>query len=153
MLQRCYNEKCKAYKNYGAKGVTVCDEWLTDFWNFVEHIDKEHGPKPEGYSIDRIDTTGNYEPGNVRWADSMVQHYNRRVGPNPYKDAPRKNASHYGIGVRYDPNRAKPYHAVIDFEGTRKCLGWHGTEDEAAAAYKNEFLRLHGADTLPASTN
>jgi hypothetical protein len=148
MRSRCYNPKNRAYKNYGAKGVTVCDEWLEDFWNFVDYMDKEHGPKPEGYSLDRIEVTGNYEPGNVRWADSMVQYYNRRKGTNPYISAPRKNASHHGVGVRYDPSRAKPYHAVIDFNGTRKCLGWYDLACEAEAAYKLGYLKFHGTPHL-----
>jgi hypothetical protein len=49
-------------------------EWLHDFAAFLAHV----GPRSEGMSLDRIDVNGNYEPGNVRWADGHTQRVNRR---------------------------------------------------------------------------
>lgn len=72
MLARCFNRSHKSYKDYGAKGITVCERWLT-FANFIEDM----GERPEGMSIDRIDGTGNYEPGNCRWATTTEQQRNR----------------------------------------------------------------------------
>ena len=65
MKDRCYNIRNHAYKDYGGKGVIICDEWLNDFTNFYEWS-KKNGYK-EGLSIDRINVNGNYEPSNCRW--------------------------------------------------------------------------------------
>ena len=72
MRRRCRDESYHAYSRYGGKGVTVCERWHT-FANFVEDM----GPKPEGATLDRIDGSGNYEPGNCRWATRETQNRNR----------------------------------------------------------------------------
>jgi hypothetical protein len=74
MKSRCYNPKNASYKLYGGRGVTVCDEWRGSFRAFLEHL----GPRPDGMSLDRIDSNGNYEPGNVRWADWRTQSRNKK---------------------------------------------------------------------------
>lgn len=74
MLTRCTNPKTPAYKDYGGRGITVCERWKT-FENFLEDL----GERPEGMSLDRIDPDGNYEPGNVRWGTRQEQTDNRRV--------------------------------------------------------------------------
>lgn len=85
MLERCYNPKCKAYKYYGHRGITVSDRWKgkDGFANFLEDM----GARPEGtykkghpkYTLDRINNDGNYEPSNCRWATAKIQSNNRRV--------------------------------------------------------------------------
>ena len=74
MRQRCEKETCDDYKYYGAKGVNVCDRWQV-YENFESDMGKRPSPK---HSIDRSDTTGNYEPSNCRWATSKEQQNNRR---------------------------------------------------------------------------
>jgi hypothetical protein len=75
MKKRCHSPSCKAYRNYGARGVHVCPEWRESFVSFVRHI----GMKPrDELSLDRIDHARGYEPGNVRWADGITQNRNRR---------------------------------------------------------------------------
>ncbi len=75
MIQRCHNPKMPNFKDYGGRGIVVCDEWRGSFTAFYEHI----GPKPSSdLSIDRIENNGNYEPGNVRWATRLQQNNNTR---------------------------------------------------------------------------
>jgi hypothetical protein len=77
MRQRCYYEEHAGYSDYGGRGITVCDRWLDPvdgYDNFVVDM----GPRPEGFSIDRIDYDGNYEPSNCRWADRVTQGRNKR---------------------------------------------------------------------------
>ena len=74
MLFRCYNSNAPQYKNYGGRGIIVCDRWKNSFEAFIEDM----GIRPEGHSIDRIDNNGNYEPANCKWSTDIEQLQNRR---------------------------------------------------------------------------
>ena len=74
LKDRCYNKNNKDYKNYGGRGVTVCDRWLETFENFFADM----GRCPEGFSLDRENNDKGYGPDNCRWADKFTQGNNTR---------------------------------------------------------------------------
>lgn len=75
MKARCLDPNNKDYPRWGGSGITVCQEWAESFEAFYLHI----GSRPSGTSLDRIDTTKSYEPGNARWATASEQQRNRRT--------------------------------------------------------------------------
>ncbi len=86
MKQRCTNPKCKAYKNYGGRGIKILYQNFTEFFADV-------GPRPSPeLAIDRIDNDGNYEPGNCKWSTMKEQNNNKR-NRRPATDETKKKIS------------------------------------------------------------
>lgn len=72
--QRCHNPKDAAFKDYGGRGITVCDRWRESFENFLADM----GECPLGLEIDRIKNDKGYEPGNCKWSTKTENCRNRR---------------------------------------------------------------------------
>ncbi len=73
--QRCYNQNNRAYKNYGGRGIRVCDRWMVSFENFLNDV----GRAPSNdHSLDRINNNGDYEDGNCKWSTRKEQNNNTR---------------------------------------------------------------------------
>lgn len=96
MLVRCYRKNNPHYKNYGGRGIKVCERWRNKthkgFNNFLEDM----GERPEGMTLDRIDVNGNYEPSNCKWSTRQEQMLNTRVStdtPNIYLKGYRKDGT------------------------------------------------------------
>ena len=79
MRQRCYNENNKSFKDYGGRGIKVCDKWLNNFEAFLEDM----GLRPEGLSLDRKDVNGDYEPSNCR--STIKRRLNRQISSKGFK--------------------------------------------------------------------
>ena len=77
IISRCSNPRSQAWKNYGARGISICSRWRLDFTEFIKDV----GARPSAlHSIDRYpDNNGNYEPGNVKWSTKSEQAKNRRA--------------------------------------------------------------------------
>lgn len=75
MIGRCCNRKNRAYKNYGGRGIGVCDRWKNSFANFLKDV----GLRPtKRHSLERVKNEKGYEPGNVKWALPIEQSRNTR---------------------------------------------------------------------------
>jgi hypothetical protein len=128
MIRRCTNPKDKDYKRYGAKGITVCPEWM-DYATFAKDMGEPVGKE----TLDRINPAGNYEPSNCRWASPTVQARNIKL--------PKSNKTGY-TGVLFHQNK---YYANITSKGKKYYSKVFDTAEEAAEARK-ELKRLHWVD-------
>jgi hypothetical protein len=100
MLDRCYNKNGDAYKYYGGRGIAVCEEWRNSYENFLKDMGNRPGRE---YSIERINTNGNYEPSNCKWGTRSEQAHNRRDSHRLFKDGQQISISEVSnkSGVSY----------------------------------------------------
>lgn len=74
MLRRCLDEESQDFHNYGGRGIQVCENWKASFINFYNDL----GVRPKGFSLERVDVNGDYEPENCLWVDPLTQAANKR---------------------------------------------------------------------------
>ena len=98
MIERCYNENHKAFKNYGGRGIRVCDRW-SDKKDGIINFYNDMGKKPsKNHSLDRIDVNGDYTPENCKWSTVLEQSLNRQ---NSWTDIEMKMLLDYYNDVKY----------------------------------------------------
>ena len=129
---RCLNPSDQSYKNYGGRGISICDEWKDDFQAFYNHV----GPAPNpSASLDRINNkTGNYEPGNVRWViNQSIQLLNRRAS----------NLSKSGYKGVYQTAGSKTWTAEIKVNNRKINLGSFKNIEDAYQARLDAEEKYH----------
>ena len=125
MKTRCNDSSSAAYKNYGERGISVCQSWSKDFLVFYEWA-IENGYK-KGLEIDRIDNDGDYSPNNCRFVSKTKNLMNQR----PIR---RNNSTGYTGVFHY--GKTGRFYAKIYHEGKPINLGVFDTKEEASEAYQ-----------------
>jgi len=125
MKTRCLNKNHKHYSYYGGRGISICEQWLI-FENFY----KDMGERPEGMTLDRIDSDGNYCKENCRWATRSEQVLNRSQ-PKIYKN---KSSKYRGV---YYSESINMWVALLCYDKKNKKIGRFKKEILAAIAYNN----------------
>lgn len=112
MKRRCLNPSCKEFPNYGARGITVCDEWMS-FPEFAKWS-ISHGYSDE-LTIDRIDNDKGYSPDNCRWVDYKVQANNSRNSVHITIDGVTKTMKEWSeqSGVKYTTLKYRLEHGFV----------------------------------------
>jgi len=77
--QRCYNKNYSYFEYWGGRGITMYDKWINDPISFIEYVKSLENYDKDNYSLDRENNSGNYEPGNLRWATNQEQNINQRL--------------------------------------------------------------------------
>lgn len=124
MKKRCLNETDKDYKNYGGRGINICDRWLgvDGFFNFIEDM----GDRPENTTLDRKNVEGDYSPENCRWATLNEQASNKRDSKN--------------VGISYYKSINK-YRVRLSVKGVTYNLGFYEDLEEAVQARKDGEIK------------
>lgn len=155
MKARCYNKSNTSYKNYGGRGITVCDSWLNSFENFYRDMGEK--PSPE-LSLERRDVNGNYERSNCYWATNTVQANNKTNNIYIEFNGVCKTLSEWSLstGLPYDVLKrrksrgwsvedllTKPVKALKKYTYLNKTLTLHEWAEELKLKYTTLQSRLY----------
>lgn len=136
MKARCYNESSKDYKDYGGRGITVCDRWISSFTNFIEDMGVR---KEKGLTLDRRNNDEGYSPENCKWVTASEQACNKRMTGKTSKYR----------GVTISGRKRDKWTATTKYtpEGESKSknhyIGVFLSEIEAAKAYDAKVIELN----------
>lgn len=130
MKRRCYGDDHEKWKWHEAKGIKVCDKWMS-FEGFFEDM----GSRPEGTTLDRIDSNGDYTKENCRWADLTIQSFNKNRQTN------NKSGR---TGVFESKDIPGTWLAYINKDRKRINLGSFKSFDEAVSARRSAELKYYG---------
>jgi len=143
MKERCLSSCSVMYERYGGKGISIYQDWLDKnrhlehkrwsqgFCLFLDYVEKNLGPKPKGFSLDRINGNYGYMPNNLRWADSSLQKKNQKI----------KNTT--GYKYVYPVTGSNKWQAEYKNGTKRIYLGCFTTKEKAyfeALAHRLEML-------------
>jgi hypothetical protein len=133
MKSRCLNPSSCNYLNYGARGISICEEWLHNYKSFESWaIQNGYNPK---LSIDRINNDGNYEPSNCRWTTKRVQNINKRpTSPN---------TSGY-VGIRKHTSGIGWYGSVK--VNNKDYFTGYSKDLREAVIMRNKYIKEHNLD-------
>ena len=134
IIQRCTNKKNKHYKNYGGRGISMCNEWINDYMCFYDFCIKNGWN--EKLEIDRIDNNGNYEPRNIRFVSHRKNNLNKRR---------LRKCNTSGFEGVYFSKVANKWTTQIRVKGKRHTLGFFVDKNDAVMA-RNEYIiknKLH----------
>lgn len=132
MIERCSNPNCKDFKNYGGRGIFVCDSWK-NFINFYNDM----GDIPKGLTIERKDNNKGYSKDNCKWATRLEQIHSKRQPVYKRKSLYRGVRLRVReIGLRYEVSIAKEY------------IGTFLTAEEAAKVYDKKAKELYGEKAI-----
>ena len=132
MKIRCYNKNAPYYKNYGGRGITICDEWRNDFKVFYNWA--INNGYQENLTIDRIDVNGNYEPNNCRFISTKEQCNNKRSNVYLTFNGKTQTISQWSdeLGIDY---KSLQYRKSIDYFFIRDALNRNMTLKDVATKY------------------
>lgn len=144
MIARCHNPNNASYYNYGARGITVCDEWRYDRTKFVDWA-KENGYR-KGLSIDRIDNNKGYSPDNCRWVERLVQQNNTRKNRFLTVDGETHTISEWARikGISKSSIEGRLRRGLSDEEAVNLPVkrGWFGYRSLDSKDYRKEFCEV-----------
>ncbi len=123
MKRRCYSSKCRAYKDYGARGISVCEEWEKSFISFYEWAISNGWEK--GLRLDRKDNDGIYEPSNCRFITHQKNCQNTRLLSS------RNCTGFRGVSLYKPTDR---YRAAYTYKGKLHHVGYYKSPEQAARA-------------------
>lgn len=127
MIARCTDQDHDSFEEYGGRGITVCERWLKSFTDFLSDVGKRPS---ESHSLDRIETNGNYEPGNVRWATKSQQNRNLRTNALLVLDGKSATAAEWSEITGISPITI----------ATRKRRGWTDERTLTTPAMKKSAM-------------